>query len=231
MGFFLAPALEQLRSEVNARFPKRDKSSDGWIGDTSHQARPSDHNPCWSCVGRLNGVVRALDVDVDDGDPGRDLRRQLLNAAVGDPRVWYVISNGVIYSRTHGWAARRYTGSNGHFKHVHVSLRPAAGEFDTSRWLEVEAPKIQAKPVDVSVVQEQFRRAIGVADGQPKWSNSVALVQRAIGVTADGIAGPKTVRAWAAYEGRETVPGTGRVRIPDLRSLTVLSKGRFRLKK
>ena len=34
-----------LRDQVNKRFPKRKKDSDGWIGDAAHQDRESDHNP------------------------------------------------------------------------------------------------------------------------------------------------------------------------------------------
>lgn len=144
--FFLAPALEQLRSEVNRRFPDRDKASDGWVGDTSHQARPSDHNPCWDCPGKWEGIVRALDIDISpDGRPNVDLRRRLLRVTVGDPRVWYVISNGKIYSRTNNWEPRAYTGPNGHFAHVHVSLNGAngvnpEGNFDTSAWFPVRRP-------------------------------------------------------------------------------------------
>ena len=118
MGFYLVPALVALRNEVNARFSHRDKSSDGWIGDASHAARKSSHNPDWA----HGGAVRAIDVDIDDNDPAAELRLLVVEAARHDRRVWYVISNGVIYSRTFGFAPRKYTGSNGHFKHVHVSV-------------------------------------------------------------------------------------------------------------
>lgn len=45
MPWYLAPSLAQLRAEVNARWPKRSKASDGTIGDRAHSARTSDHNP------------------------------------------------------------------------------------------------------------------------------------------------------------------------------------------
>lgn len=120
--YFLAPSLVALRNSIDKAFPKRDKSSDGWIGDASHAARTSEHNPCWSCTGYQYGIVRATDTDIDDNDPGRDLRRELLAATIGHPAVWYVISNGIIYSRTYNWAARKYNGPNQHTKHVHVSI-------------------------------------------------------------------------------------------------------------
>ena len=103
MAYYLAPSLAALRSEVDARWPNRDKASDGWIGDPAHSARVSDHNPDWSST--PPGVVRALDIDID----GIDVRR-LLTELVGDPRVWYVIYDRKIYSRTHDWAALAYTG-------------------------------------------------------------------------------------------------------------------------
>lgn len=172
MSFFLAPALVKLRDEVNERFPNRDKASDGWIGDTSHRARPSDHNPCRTCTGRSNGIVRALDIDISpDGKPNVDLRKRLLKICVGDPRVWYVISNGKIYSRTHGWTAREYLGSNPHFAHVHISLNGAngvapEGNFDTSDWF----PERKPKPLPTRL--ENFR------ESRPDWD--VNILDRAI---------------------------------------------------
>lgn len=133
---YLAPSLATFRATINEQFPKRDKSSDGWIGNAAHAKTTSEHNP------DAKGCVHAIDVDVDDNDPGRDLRREILAAAIGHKAVWYVISNGIIYSRTHNWAARKYTGSNPHFTHVHISiLLSDAAESDTTlRLVKTEAP-------------------------------------------------------------------------------------------
>jgi hypothetical protein len=228
--FFLAPALVKLRDEINAEFPKRDKGSDGWIGDSSHAARVSDHNPCWTCAGRYRGIVRAIDVDVDDNDPKRDLRREVLNATIGDPRVWYVISNGIIYSRTFGWAARKYTGSNSHFMHVHISLVHFAGEFDTRSWFE-QTVKIQAIPVSLSGVRKQFLNAVN--ERPIEFNNGVGRIQRVLvnregeELAVDGLVGDETLAAWARYERKHD--GRGRRNVPDVESLAAFAKGRFRM--
>ncbi len=41
----LSKAASQLREQIDDSFPDRDRTSDGWIGDTRHAARKSDHNP------------------------------------------------------------------------------------------------------------------------------------------------------------------------------------------
>lgn len=114
MGAYLAPALAQLRYEVNVAHPKRDRASDGWIGDKAHQNRKSDHNP----DPLPNGVVRALDID-DDGMDKVALR----NAVLHDKRVEYFIQDGLIYTRRNGFRAQKYTGPNPHTSHAHISLR------------------------------------------------------------------------------------------------------------
>lgn len=135
-GFYLAPSLVALFNEIDTRWPDRSIKSDGWIGDAAHQARKSDHNP----DREAGGVIRAVDItrkgiDVD----------VLLEAVVGDPRVWYVIYNRRICSATKGWKWLGYRGINPHTEHVHISLkhtRPA--ETMTSRWLPVatEVPDV-----------------------------------------------------------------------------------------
>lgn len=135
-SWFLAPSLVGLRDEINRRWPGRDKSSDGAVGDTSHAARKSSHNPLWSAPGKWSGVVRAIDVD-SNGRPGvrTPIVDALLGATIGDPRVWYVIWNRTIWSRTTDWKPKPYTGSNPHDHHVHVSLMETTKAWaDTSVW-------------------------------------------------------------------------------------------------
>jgi hypothetical protein len=55
----IAKSLDVLRSQINKAHPNRSKVSDGWIGDTAHAARASDHNP------NSGGVVTALDLTHD----------------------------------------------------------------------------------------------------------------------------------------------------------------------
>lgn len=235
VSFFLAPALVQLRSECDAKYPNRDKSSDGWIGDPSHAARVSDHNPCWSCTGRYQGIVRALDVDISpDRRMDADIRRDILKATVGDHRVWYVISNGIIYSRTFDFEARKYLGSNGHFAHVHVSLRHGFGEFDTSLWFDREktAPP---RRIDASVVRGEFKKYLDLERGNVQFRHAVRNLQAALNreypndkVKVDGWVGAELVNAWGRHEAKQG--GQGRPRVPDNESLSNLVRGHPRFK-
>lgn len=122
MSWRNAQASMQLIAEINARWPRRDRASDGTIGDAAHATRTSDHNP-WVKKGGL-GVVRARDIDKDGIDAAwlAEYLRQL--GARRDPRLWpagYIIFNRRItapdFSR---W--NTYRGSNPHTAHVHVSF-------------------------------------------------------------------------------------------------------------
>lgn len=124
MAWHLAPSLAQLRREINTRWPNRDKTSDGTIGDAAHSARASDHNP------NSRGSVNAIDIDEDGIDAWG-----LVALLVTDPRVYYVIYEGRIWQRKHGFAPRPYTGINAHRKHVHVSIiQSVAAEQNTTPW-------------------------------------------------------------------------------------------------
>ena len=118
----LCKAGQQLRLQVDDSYPDRDRTSDGWIGDTRHSARPSDHNP------DATGVVRAIDVDRDlSGKAKPDLMPDLadqirLCAKRGDKRISYVIFNGRIASSKKAWAWRPYDGINKHNHHCHISF-------------------------------------------------------------------------------------------------------------
>jgi len=117
----LCKAGQQLREQFDDSYPDRDRTSDGWIGDTRHQARPSDHNP------DAEGIVRAIDIDRDlfgkaKPDLMPDLADQLRLAARTDKRIAYVIFNGRIASSRMGFRWRKYSGSNPHLHHCHISF-------------------------------------------------------------------------------------------------------------
>ena len=118
----LCKAGQQLRLQVDDSYPDRDRTSDGWIGDVRHSARPSDHNPDSA------GIVRAIDIDRDLSGKAKpdlmpDLADQLrLCAKRGDKRISYVIFNGRIASSKKAWAWRPYDGINKHNHHCHISF-------------------------------------------------------------------------------------------------------------
>jgi hypothetical protein len=120
----LCKAGQQLREQFDDTFPDRDRRSDGWIGDLRHSARPSDHNP----DPKAGMVVRAIDVDADVYKSGKpdlmpDIADQIrLAAKAGDKRIAYVIFQGRIASSRMGFRWRKYSGSNPHNAHCHVSF-------------------------------------------------------------------------------------------------------------
>jgi hypothetical protein len=142
MAYRIAKSLDILRSQFNTEFPLRDRSSDGWIGDAAHASRSSDHNPHIK-DGNM-GVVTALDIThdpksgIDIGVITEHMRKQK------DHRIKYVICNGRLFSGVTSpvWQWRKYTGSNPHRKHFHVSVRGTKELYDnTAQW------DIGAKPV------------------------------------------------------------------------------------
>jgi hypothetical protein len=117
----LCKAGQQLREQFDDTYPDRDRTSDGWIGDTRHSERPSDHNP------DEQGIVRAIDVDRDlsgktKPDLMPDLANQIRLCAKSDKRIAYIIFQGKIASPRMGWRWRKYSGINPHTKHCHISF-------------------------------------------------------------------------------------------------------------
>jgi len=212
--WYAAPSLVALRKEVDARWPARSRISDGVIGDSLHATTTNSHNPVGAGNGPrvgTRGAVHAMDITAS----GIDVQA-LLAAVIGDPRVWYVIHSGQIWSRTTGWAPVAHRGDP-HTTHIHVNLREdsqtaaAAAENDTRSWFSGAAGAAYLPgAARSSLTTEQTTRlqqaliaqgysipagATGTYGAQT--TAAVAAFQRAQGwrgAQADGIAGPETLR-------------------------------------
>ncbi len=179
MSWRVSKALLTLRAEVEKAHPGRSKVSDGTVGDTSHSARVSDHNP------DENGIVHAWDVTVWDGpdaDNLDDVAQPLAEflRAKRDPRTKYVIHRGQMFRSYDkpgipAWTWSPYTGPNGHFHHVHVSVygddgAPWGYPGTTNPQPQPEDDMPTAKEIAEAlrpVVREEVGKAIG-------WTRAVA---------------------------------------------------------
>lgn len=149
-SWILVPCLVALRTEFNFLAPARDRASDGSIGDSAHASSSSDHNPDETAKTPYEDAdsrneVHAIDVDADLRKSGWTMAKAVevivTRHRIGaDDRLQNVIYNRRIWSRSWGWTARTYTGSNPHDKHAHFSSRyTTPQENDTRSWGLLEA--------------------------------------------------------------------------------------------
>lgn len=212
MAWRLAKSLQTLRAQLDERWPGRDRTSDGSIGDAAHASRDSDHNP-WVD----GGVVTALDVDRDiaPGVTSRLLAESLV--ASRDPRIKYIISNAQIISGSDightPWVWRPYSGPNAHKEHMHLSVEPTKCLYDnTGPWRidlqpsEVVVPKapiqrdilrLGSAGTDVMYLQTRLGGLKVDGDFGPKTRDRVVEYQKEKGLKPDGIVGYIT---WTAIE-------------------------------
>lgn len=189
MSYYLAPSLTQLRAQVNAAWPKRSKASDGWIGDASHSASVSDHNPDYSD----SGVVRAIDVTAKGIST-----RTLLKTAKGDSRTAYVIHKRKIYGASR-FKARKYRGSNPHTHHVHISIKHTGAAENGHAWAlgkpsKPARPKATKENKSIQTALRKMGLYSGKIDGRNEsWQiGAVKSFQSWHGLVEDGDWGPKT---------------------------------------
>jgi hypothetical protein len=117
------PAAVALLRQASAIAPKRMKASDGLLPSAAHlKISPnSDHNT-------------GLAVDLTH-DPKNGIDCELIFEKLKeDERVAYLIWRGKIWSRERRKEGnRKYSGSNPHTKHLHVSIN-STHSADTSPW-------------------------------------------------------------------------------------------------
>ena len=202
MTWRVAKSLDQLLAQLNTQFPNRSKDSDGSIGDARHQAESSsDHNP-WVHDGGT-GVVTARDFT---HDPAHGLNSEALaNALLAsrDERLKYVISNKKIASGSGqsypAWQWRPYNGTNAHNHHVHVSVKSDKTHYDDARpWTFhlAAAPASEAEP-QLPLPPPAPKMPTLRPDNR---GEAVAVLQRALGLNADGVYGSATRAAVVKFQ-------------------------------
>lgn len=194
----IAKSLDVLRTTFNRLYPNRSKLSDGWLGDSAHAARKSDHNP------NSAGVVLALDITHDPKHGVDTYHIADLMKDIRDPRIDYVISNRRIFSSTvDPWTWRPYTGTNPHNKHMHVSVKKDQKHYDdVGAWnLGGVNPSVPDMPEVVAVP------ILKRGDHGP----DVQKLQGLLNLPTDGIFGPKTEAAVRAFQKANKLEVDGQV--------------------
>jgi hypothetical protein len=183
-AWVVIPSLLKLRDEFNLVSPKRDKGSDGTIGDSSHTSS-SDHTPDEDSSKLRNkdadhtNEVHALDIDSTgpwpDGKRG-DIKGSWFDQKIHmiiatekkrweDPkdmcRLNYIIWCGVIYDKDNDWVGVPYHGtSDPHTGHAHFSARyETRAESDIRSWGVYVPPKpVNPPSEDLPVDQGTFNK-------------------------------------------------------------------------
>lgn len=126
------PAAISVLRQATALKPKRKKASDGLLPSAAHikQSPTSDHN---------TGLAVDLTHDPKNGIDCVEIFQKVKE----DKRVTYLIFQGKIWSKERASEGdRKYTGSNPHNKHLHISINEDMAK-DTSPWFWwLDQPKI-----------------------------------------------------------------------------------------
>jgi hypothetical protein len=173
----LTPGLQNLRKQINAAFPARDKTSDGTIGDAAHQAESaSGHNPDSTKGSRpewqdddANADVRAWDMDSDLRFPGvsaQDVVDHLGELPGLSSVIRYMIFNRKIYRASAGFAPAAYTGASAHTEHIHFSgaYTEAADRNTTFDFRFEELTNMPLSDTDIAKIAAASRDALLAAE-------------------------------------------------------------------
>lgn len=117
-------------AQMDRRWPNRDHTSDGWIGDAAHQAETSGHNPddtagskpAWDGDADTKQEVRAYDADSDLREAGSNMQMvvdHLIKLPGFSSVCRYLIYNHYWWHYSDGFTKKPYSGASAHEEHLH----------------------------------------------------------------------------------------------------------------
>jgi hypothetical protein len=146
MAWYKVAWIDPFFAALNRRFPNRNKSTDGTIGDQDHATGTSGHNPddtpgvqAERQDADTKPEVRAADASANLGDPRltmQDVVDAILRTPTDRDRLIYIIFNGFIWRKAGGWRRETYTGADKHRTHIHASGDPMSDE-DGAPWTSI----------------------------------------------------------------------------------------------
>lgn len=190
----LARPLRVFRDDnLNITWPLRPRSWDGWIGDSSHQQRESDHNP------NMRGIVDALDIDAT----GIIHVPTVIASALRHSACHYIIHRRRIMTSSAQYMPRAYTGTNPHDHHIHFSINQSKAAENSSTgfrfilkpmaWAELKLKAHSNSVGDLQAYLNGYGYAVRIDnDFGPQTDVAVRAFQKAKNIKVDGIVGPAT---------------------------------------
>ncbi|RAO26460.1 hypothetical protein PSN13_06488 [Micromonospora saelicesensis] len=172
------------------------------IGDTAHKTRASDHNEDDTSGSKAaqsdpdgRAEHRAIDIMVR-GPFSKATADALVARLVADPkaraRLFYIIWHGYIWSRSNGWARKKYTGTDQHTDHIHVSGW-AADDENTATWPAVAKTPVASVEDDMTPEQDARLKRVEDKLTQLDGREPIGQAYLRLAVGKDDTAGAKPV--------------------------------------
>ncbi|TPG19211.1 peptidoglycan-binding domain-containing protein [Pedococcus bigeumensis] len=152
-----------------------------------------------------DAVTQWLSAPDAQGRPGAMARRFGIMYIIWNHKMWRA------YDPARGWAT--YTGPVPHTDHVHFSFSWDGAYGHTSWWTGKALTKVDPGPASTPkpTTPPQPPSAVYSLLIQGATGPDVALAQKVIGTTADGVFGPKTTTALRAWQAAHGVKVTGQL--------------------
>lgn len=154
-------------------------------------------NPTQKAV--ADSVAQWLTAPDAQGRPGAMARRFGIMYIIWNRKMWRA------YDPARGWAP--YTGSVPHTDHIHFSFSWDGAYQRTSWWTGKALTVVGGNPAKPPTTPSTTYSILVQGATGP----DVVLAQKVIGVTADGVFGPKTLAALLAWQRAQKLPATGKL--------------------